>query len=323
MSGGLDSAVATKLIIDQDIEVIGLHFTSPFASRRERDRGLQVVGTARELGISLLKREKGPDYLDVLINPKYGYGKNMNPCIDCRIFMLRKTKQVMTEQAASFVITGEVLGQRPMSQRRETIELIERASGLEGLILRPLSAKLFPPTHPEMAGIVERSRLLDVAGRGRRAQYSFAAAYSLKAYGSPGGGCLLTDPIFSRKLRELFEREPGFTAKDIELLSIGRHFRLRDGRKLILGRNEAENGQLETFRSPAYALVYPADFKGPTALAKGDLTGDTLRTIASIMAQFGKKEGQRVEVEAHNRDSGKLDRLTVEIIDIDMERLKI
>jgi tRNA-uridine 2-sulfurtransferase len=291
MSGGLDSAIATKLIIEQGVEVVGLHFTSPFASRRERERGLQVVETARELGIRLLKKEKGPEYMNVLLHPKYGYGKNMNPCIDCRIFMLRMTKTIMDEERAGFVITGEVLGQRPMSQRRGTIELIEKESGMDGLILRPLSAKLFPPSLPEIEGIVDRERLLGIAGRGRSAQYSLVAAYSLKEYSCPGGGCLLTDRIFSGKLRELMAMEPGFSAEDIDLLNLGRHFRLPGGEKLVLGRNESENFQLLAFSTPPYTVFQPLDFKGPTAVLKGEATVKMIETAVTIMAHFSKKKG--------------------------------
>jgi len=172
ISGGLDSAVATKLILDQGIDVVGLTFTSPFSSKKERFEGLQAIRTAKELGIRLILKEKGLDYIDVIRHPNHGYGKHMNPCIDCRIFMLRNTKEIMTSEDASFVITGEVLGQRPMSQRRPTIDLIERESGLASLILRPLSAKHFAPSKPELEGIVDRGLLLDIAGRGRTAQFN-------------------------------------------------------------------------------------------------------------------------------------------------------
>lgn len=303
MSGGLDSALATKLIMDQNVEVVGLHFTSPFASKREKDRGLQVVRTARELAISLITRDKGPEYLDLLRNPRYGYGKNMNPCIDCRIFMLRKTKAIMEEEGAGFVITGEVLGQRPMSQRRGTIELIEKSSGLEGLIVRPLSARLFPPSVPEMEGILDRNRLLNVAGRSRNVQYELVKSYGLKEFSCPGGGCLLTDPIFATKLRELFASDPEFTPLDIELLSIGRHFRLEDGEKLILGRNESENDRLESLWEGPYSMFQPIDFKGPTGLLKGEPTDRNLSVVAAIMGAYGKQETPFIHL-AINRGAG-------------------
>ncbi|HBL23728.1 MAG TPA: hypothetical protein DDZ40_06385, partial [Deltaproteobacteria bacterium] len=156
ISGGLDSAVATKLIVDQGIEVIGLHFSSIFASKRDKQRGHKALRTAEELGIEIITKNKGDDYIEIIKNPRYGYGKNMNPCIDCRIYMLRLTKELLTELDASFVVTGEVLGQRPMSQRRNTIELIEKRSELQGLIVRPLSAKLFPASIPEQEGIIDR-----------------------------------------------------------------------------------------------------------------------------------------------------------------------
>ncbi len=320
MSGGLDSAVATKLIIDQGIEVVGLHFTSPFASRRERERGLQVVRTARELGIPLLTRDKGPDYMDVLLHPKYGYGKNMNPCIDCRIFMLRKTRIIMEGEGAGFVITGEVLGQRPMSQRRGIIELIEKQSGMMGLIVRPLSARLFPPSIPEEEGVLDRNRLLGVAGRGRTAQYSLVATYGLKEFSCPGGGCLLTDPIFASKLKELLAHDPDFTATDIDLLNFGRHFRFPGGGKFVLGRNEAENNQLQSFRPPTFTLLYPSGFKGPTGVFKGELTEENLRLMATIMAIYSKFSGPSVDMVV---DAGVPETHNFERADANIENLKI
>jgi tRNA-uridine 2-sulfurtransferase len=320
MSGGLDSTVATKLVIEQGIEVLGLHFTSPFASRRERERGLQVKRTAIELGIRLLTKDKGPDYMDVLLHPRYGYGKNMNPCIDCRIFMLRKTKTIMEEEGAGFLITGEVLGQRPMSQQRRTIELIEKQSGMAGLIVRPLSAKLFPPSLPEEEGILDRARLLGVAGRGRSVQYSLVATYSLKEFSSPGGGCLLTDRIFALKLRELLAHDPDFSASDIDLLSLGRHFRLPGGDKFVLGRNEAENRQLQVFRPPSYVLFYPSGFTGPTGVLKGRPTEESLKLAAGVMAHFGKFTAPSVPIVV---DAGVPETHIVTRIDVNIENLKV
>jgi len=233
ISGGLDSAVATRLILDQGVELVGLNFQSPFSSKRERSEGLQAIKTAKELGIRLILKEKGPEYIDVIRNPKHGYGKNMNPCIDCRIFMLRKTKEVMAEEGASFVITGEVLGQRPMSQRRPTIDLIEKESGWESLIIRPLSAKHFAPSKPEAEGIIDRELLLDIAGRGRTAHFSLVKKYKLTAFGDPGGGCLLCDAIYSMRLRDLLAYDKDFTMLDIDLLNTDRHFRINQDTKLI------------------------------------------------------------------------------------------
>jgi tRNA U34 2-thiouridine synthase MnmA/TrmU len=320
ISGGLDSAVATRLILDQGVDVVGLNFTSPFSSRRERSEGLQAIRTARELGIRLILKEKGPEYIDVIRNPKHGYGKNMNPCIDCRIFMLRKTKEVMAEEDAGFVITGEVLGQRPMSQRRPTIELIEKESGLDSLILRPLSAKHFIPSKPEVEGIIDRQLLLDLAGRGRSAQFSLVEKYKLSAFGDPGGGCLLTDAMYSIRLRDLFAHDKGFTMLDIDLLNTGRHFRINTDTKLILGRNKGENERLLSLWVLPYILIYPIGFPGPLGIIKGEPGKEVIAIVANIISHYGKNKAPIITIEMNNSS---ISRHEVERTDQDFERYKI
>jgi tRNA U34 2-thiouridine synthase MnmA/TrmU len=289
ISGGLDSAVATKLIIEQGIEVVGLHFTSIFASKRDKQRGHKALRTAEELGIEIITRTKGDDYIEIIKNPRYGYGKNMNPCIDCRIYMLRLTKELLSELDASFVVTGEVLGQRPMSQRRNTIELIEKRSELTGLIVRPLSARLFPPTIPEREGIIDREKLLDISGRSRLVQYQLVETYRLTEFDLPGGGCLLTDPIFSKKLKDLMATDKTYTTKDIELLTIGRHFRLSPSAKFVVARNERESEQLGIMTERPYITVDPVDFKGPRGILKAEHPSEeVLLMSALILARYGK-----------------------------------
>ncbi len=321
LSGGLDSTLSTKLMLDQGVDVVALNFTSPFSSRREKERGLQAVRTAKELGIRLMLKDKGPEYIDVIRSPKYGYGKNINPCIDCRIFMLRKTKEIMAEEGASFVVTGEVLGQRPMSQRRDTIRVIEKASGLEGLIVRPLSAQHFLPTVPEEEGIIDRTQMLDIAGRSRAKQYELVEKYKLNEFGSPGGGCLLTDPIFSLKLKDLFEHSTGFTLKDIELLSVGRHFRLGPDTKLVVGRNEGENEKLLSLWEEPYVLFQPADFNGPSAILKGSLDRGTILVVGSMLGHYGKQTSTSVNVEV--KRSGVTGVQVLERADIDPDDFRI
>jgi len=320
ISGGLDSAVATKLILDQGVEVVGLTFTSPFSSKRDRSEGHQAIRTAKELGIRLILKEKGSEYVDIIRNPKHGYGKHMNPCIDCRIFMLRKTKEIMAEEDASFVITGEVLGQRPMSQRRSTIDLIERESGLATLILRPLSAKRFAPSKPEVAGIVNRELLLDITGRGRNAQFGLVEKYGLSAFGDPGGGCLLCDPMYSMRLRDLFAYDKDFTMLDINLLNTGRHFRINKYTKLILGRNKEENERLLSLWVPPYALVYPIGFSGPLGIIKGGPEREIIAIVANIISYYGKNKASMITIEMNN---GFLFRDEVRRIDQDFEQYKI
>jgi tRNA U34 2-thiouridine synthase MnmA/TrmU len=300
LSGGLDSVLSTRVIMEQGIEVIALHFTSPFSSKREKERGLQAVRAVSELGISLILKHKGSEFIDIVRSPKHGYGKNINPCIDCRIFMLQKTKEIMAEEQAGFVVTGEVLGQRPMSQRRDTIRIIEKASGLEGLIVRPLSAMHFSPSIPEQEGVLDRNKLLDFAGRSRTPQYRLAEKYNLTEFGSPGGGCLLTDPIFTKKLKDLFEYDKTFGMKDLELLSIGRHFRLRADTKLVVGRNEIENDKLISLREAPYISFQPIGFRGPVAILKGVFDDRIINTVGNIIGYYAKNESAIILIESNN-----------------------
>jgi tRNA U34 2-thiouridine synthase MnmA/TrmU len=316
LSGGLDSAVATKLILDQDIDVVGLHFTSHFASKNDKERGLQAVRTAKELGIRLIVKDKGPEYLEVIKRPRYGYGKNMNPCIDCRIFMFQKTEAIMAEEKAAFLITGEVVGQRPMSQKKHTIELIEKRSGLGGLIVRPLSAKLLPPSRPEQEGIIDRERLLNLSGRSRETQYNLVALHHMKEFARPGGGCLLTDPIFSRKLKDFMSEGPGVTPRDIAFLTLGRYFRLDKDTTLFLGRNQEENERLESLWTAPYVLLSPRDFKGPKGVLRGVVTEETVKIAAHIIAFYSKYTAPTIILESNN-GSPRIHEITREEIDIE------
>ena len=212
----------------------------------------------------------------------------MNPCIDCRIYMLRKVRERMASLGASFVVTGEVLGQRPMSQHRNAIELIERESGLKGLILRPLSAHLFPPSLPEQEGIVDREKLLSITGRSRKIQIDLAEKIGIRDYPCPAGGCLLTDPVIASRLRDLFASTPGFEMSDINLLKVGRHFRVLPDLKVIVGRNEAENERITCLTKPGFTLFTPANFKGPAALATGIPEETEDRLIGEMVARYSK-----------------------------------
>ncbi|HEY2955407.1 MAG TPA: hypothetical protein VGK89_09200 [Candidatus Eisenbacteria bacterium] len=265
LSGGLDSALAAKLLLEQGIEVIGLHLESPLSCRSD------VRELARDLGIQLVVRAKGEEYLRLLRHPRWGYGRNMNPCLDCRLFMFQLARPYLEEHGASFLFTGEVVGQRPMSQTRDRMALIERQSGLEGWILRPLSARLLPATEPERRGWVDRARLLAISGRTRTEQLALAERYGIRNVQSPGGGCLLTDPEFSARLRGLFEDLPEerTTVDDIALLRLGRVFRLSPHLRIVLGRDREENRRLKEFETPGHWLVEPCDFPGPSALVCG------------------------------------------------------
>jgi len=282
LSGGLDSALAVRLLLDQGIEVIGLHLESPTSCRSD------VREVAADLGIQLVSRPKGEEYLKLLRHPRWGYGRNMNPCVDCRVFMFHLGQPYLEEFDARFLFTGEVLDQRPMSQTRERMTLIDRQAGLDGWILRPLSARLLPETEPEKRGWVDRARLLGISGRSRLEQIALAERYGLKHYTAPGGGCLLTDPLFSSKLRDLFQHDPGEQARldDVALLRLGRHFRFEDGDKVVLGRNEAENRSLAEFEDGRRWLVRPDHFSGPHALVCGPAGEPGLTRAVELIRRY-------------------------------------
>jgi tRNA U34 2-thiouridine synthase MnmA/TrmU len=212
----------------------------------------------------------------------------MNPCVDCRIYMLRKVKEMMSELGASFVITGEVLGQRPMSQQRHTINLIERESGLTDLILRPLSALHFEPTRPEREGIVNREKLLDMSGRTRKPQFALAKQLGVKDYPCPAGGCLLTDKVIAARLHDLFAHQPDYTHTDLVLITMGRHFRLRPDLKVIMGRTKEENERILHLAKPGQVLFTPENFRGPTALAIGEIDEKAEGTIGEMIASYSQ-----------------------------------
>lgn len=319
LSGGLDSILAARLILDQGIDVVGLHFVSSFCDTKRKERDNVVAKSAAELGIPVLIRDKGAGYVQVLTEPKYGYGKNMNPCIDCRIYMLRAAREVMEAEGASFLVTGEVVGQRPMSQMRDTIRRIEKESGLTGLIVRPLSAGLLPPSEPERVGLIERSRLLNIAGRSRKRQYGLVKEYGLKEFASPAGGCLLTDPIYSRKLRELFREEPDFSMTDVDLLRYGRHFRF-GGVKVVIGRDRDENEALRNLCKPPYLFARTGDFKGPSAIIKGPINESIIGVVGNLMSLYGKNDKFPFTLECCDDTTVEY---TVSRMEIDVEKYKI
>ncbi len=291
LSGGLDSALAIYLVKRQGIEVVAVHFTSFFSPLAAEAEESPVRRVARQLNVTLRMLPKGKDFLQLLRNPRYGYGKNLNPCIDCRIYTFIKAKELMEEIGASFMVTGEVVGQRPMSQRRHTIRLIEKRSGCDGLVLRPLSAKLLPPTRAEEAGTIDRELLLDVAGRGRKVQLRLAAALGLSGYSPPAGGCLLTDKRFSSRVRDLLAHTEEVSPADLELLHIGRHLRIRPGLKIVVGRNEAENQRIERLAAIG-SLFTPVDFPGPQILAVGRIAPDEEALIGSVLRRYAKESSR-------------------------------
>ena len=281
LSGGLDSTLAARLMLDQGIEVLAINFISPFCQCTGKKAGCaSVVRAVEQLGNIPLKRVYlGEEYLLMVRGPEHGYGRGMNPCIDCRIMKISRAAEFMKECGASFLFTGEVLGQRPMSQFRRAIELIDRKTGMSGLILRPLSAVLFPPTVPEKMGWVDRTRLLGVKGRSRKAQIDLAREKGIADYPCPAGGCRLTDPNFALRLREYFRHTADPALADMPLLKTGRHFRLENGDRVVVARDEGEGEILSRIRSENDLLLVPANFSGPTVLLRGSDVDEALRKI--------------------------------------------
>jgi tRNA-specific 2-thiouridylase len=292
LSGGLDSILAVCVLKEQGIEVTGVAFLTPFFGAERARRA------AEHLGIPLIVKDLTREHLSMMKKPKYGFGSNMNPCIDCHTLMARTACGIMREQGFDFVFTGEVLNERPMSQNRRALGIVERESGCAGRLLRPLSAKLIEETVPEREGKVARERLLDLCGRSRKPQMALAAAYGITDYPTPAGGCLLTDPGFSRRLRDLRDHEGIDEVRNIHLLKIGRHFRLVSGRKVIVGRNEAENKKLEELACPGDALLDPRGIPGPTVMLPGGGSDADLAEAARACARYSDAgRGETVAVE--------------------------
>jgi tRNA-specific 2-thiouridylase len=293
LSGGLDSILAVKLMQRQGIEVVGLNFTSPFHLCGKGECG--ATEAAKQLGIPLEVMDVGDEYLRMLRNPKHGYGKNLNPCIDCRIFMLKKAKQYAKDVRASFLFTGEVLNERPMSQRRKALTTIETEAGLEGQVLRPLSARLLPETVAEKQGWVDRGKLLSIEGRSRKEQIRLAAEFGVVDYPCPAGGCLLTCREFAAKLRDLLTHKKTLKANDVALLKIGRHFRSGTS-KIVVGRNETENAELERLKRRTDYLFEVPGCGSPITLLRGPKTNQAVRIAAALTLRYSDQTEKRAVV---------------------------
>ena len=293
LSGGLDSTLAAKLILNQGIDVIAVNFVSPFCVCAKDEDG--VAEAAKQLSVPLEVVNVGDEYLKIVRKPKHGYGKNMNPCIDCRIFILKKAKKYAREIGASFIFTGEVLDERPMSQHSRAMKIVEEEAGLKGKLLRPLSAKLLPETVIEKKGLVDREKLLGIRGRSRKPQLKLAKEFNIKSYPSPAGGCLLTCREYADKLRDLFKHKKRCSMADAALLSVGRHFRL--GRnKIIVGRNEAENNVLKAKKSRNDYYFEVPDIGSPITVLQGAKTKKAVRTAAALTAFYSDAKSAEVTV---------------------------
>ena len=291
LSGGLDSMLAISIMLDLGVDVEALNFTTIFCNCSSGGKlegcGSEARRVSNLLNVKLHVFNVTSDYLDVIKNPKHGRGSSMNPCIDCRMFMFRKAKEFMSTVGADFIVTGEVLGQRPMSQHMRAIRLIEKKSGLEGLVVRPLCARLLPPSIAEEEGLIDRDKLLAIKGRSRKPQMQLAAEKGITDYACPAGGCLLTDKSFGKRLKDLLEHNPDAGLAEIRLLKFGRHFRLPDGAKVIVGRDKSENDKLEQF-GKGWCRFQIANILGPVTLAPLGLPEEAKRIVAAITARYSQ-----------------------------------
>jgi len=311
ISGGLDSLLAAKVMLEQGIHVEGINFYTGFCVEghthaiRKKDRAKpkrnNALWSAEQLGIKLHIVDIVEEYKDVLLNPKHGYGANMNPCLDCKIFMVHKAQQWIEENDFDFIITGEVIGQRPMSQRRDTMPVIANESGAEDRLLRPLCARNLPATLPEREGWVNREQLYDFSGRNRKPQIALAHQFGFEDFASPAGGCcFLTDENYSRKLVDLWQArgQRDYEMDDIMLLKVGRHIRPSDHFKLIIGREEGENNFLQGYRK-TYTWMKTTSHAGPLSLLDGVANDTDLELAARIIARFSQgRDAETVTVES-------------------------
>ncbi len=310
LSGGLDSILAVRIMLEQKIAVTALHFRTGFSYAADPS---DAERAADMLGVPLEVIDVSDGYLPLVLNPRYGYGSGMNPCVDCRIYLLRRAKTWMEKHGHRFVFTGEVVGQRPKSQMRPTLNSVERESGLRGYLLRPLSAKLLKPTVPEERGWVDRDKLYDISGRGRKAQIALAKQFGITDYPQPSGGCCyLIHKVYSRRLRDFLDREgaQALTVEVAQSLAVGRHIRLPSGRKVIVGRREAENDYLESCGLRG-VLLTTVDCPGPMTLVPGAPTSEEIELAAQITAGYsGCGDQPTVHIEVRGGD-GPVSVLTV------------
>lgn len=285
-SGGLDSTLAMKLIIDQGIDVLAININTGFGSTKDRLEHMQSM--CDQVGAELKIVDIQSEYLqDVLFDPKHGYGKNFNPCIDCHAKMFAVAKSIMEAEGASFLISGEVMGQRPMSQNKDALQTVLNESNCDGLLLRPMSALRLAPTMAEEKGWVDRDRLEGITGRSRDRQLALAKEIGLDDFESPGGGCLLTDENFGKKMFDFIKHDK-FEVKDIPVMKFGRHFRLTDGAKLVIGRDKEENEHLQNIDNDKYYHIKTVGLPGPHALLSKNASEEDKKLSASAILTYCK-----------------------------------
>ncbi|MFH2035944.1 MAG: hypothetical protein ABIJ45_06035 [Candidatus Zixiibacteriota bacterium] len=293
-SGGLDSILSVLLVMRQNIEVTAITFMTHFGCDIE-DRsgcGSNPYPMAEKFGFNVKLMHLGQKFIDIVKAPKHGYGKNLNPCIDCRLLMLSEAKLFKEMIGADFVITGEVLGQRPKSQRRDAMMFVDRKSGLDGYLVRPLSAKLFPETMPEKSGLLDRNLLENITGRSRKRQMQLAKEFGVTDYPSPAGGCLLTEPSYTNRLRDLMHYDKDFGFVDLNLLRQGRHFRLSDKVRIIVGRNEKDNDKIESMAQENHLVFEAREAGSPITILIGEPSDEEIKLAAAITARYSSARNE-------------------------------
>jgi tRNA-uridine 2-sulfurtransferase len=302
-SGGLDSTLAIKLILNQGVEVIPIHFVTIFQGlKAQKNKGVLVQRVKETLDLDLKEIFIGDEYLEMIKNPVHGYGGNFNPCIDCKIFMIKKAKEMMPEFGASFLITGEVLGQRPMSQRKDALSIIDRDADVKGLLVRPLSGKMMAQTLAEKNGWIKRELMADICGRGRNPQIKLAKDLGIEKYAQPAGGCMLTEEGFCRKL-EVLANQGWMSLNEISLLKVARLFIFDNKTRFYCGRDQASNEAITSLAQPGDALLISNDIPGPVGLLRGNISQENKLLAARIVSRYAAPD-KETKIEFKNMPSG-------------------
>ncbi|KOR26276.1 DUF814 domain-containing protein [Clostridium sp. L74] len=291
VSGGLDSILAAKLIKDQGIDVIGICFRSYFFNEKNAEK------MTKQIGIPLEVVDFSKAHFQMVKSPKHGYGKNINPCIDCHAMMMRYSGELLKKFNADFIITGEVLNQRPMSQNKASLNVVKKESGYEDKILRPLCAKVLPPTEMELKNLVDREKLLDISGRSRKIQMELAEKWGIIEYPSPAGGCKLTEPNYAKRLKELLKYKENLEERDLQLLKYGRHFRISENCKIISTRTKDEGDIIKNYLSSKDYMFLACDYNGSTVVIIGEPSEIDIKLAAEITGRYSKgKDEDKIKV---------------------------
>ncbi len=311
-SGGLDSILSILAVMKQGIDVAAIRFLTSFNTRIRRREQNTYAKLLLPAGFDFIIKDYPiyEKFLNMLKSPKYGYGKNMNPCVDCKILMLKEAKRIMLEEGYDFIITGEVLWQRPMSQRRDILSVIDREASVKGYVVRPLSAKLFNPSLAELAGLIDRQGLYDFSGRTRKPQMRLAQEMGLSNYAQPAGGCLLTDPLYSAKLSDLMRHNPDPSISEINLLQLGRHYRISADTKIIAGRDNMDNELIQAISEPLDCLLWVEGYGSSLTIIKGKVSDETIKVAAALCARHSNAKNLP-EVKVSFKISGNISTITV------------